>query len=83
MRRTSLSTFSARSLNCLVNDASFLRAIDDFLRGRGVFASDAPLSGRLLWLLILLIACGLFYGAVMGTYSGLPPSDSINCSTPA
>jgi len=52
---------------------AFFRAIDDFLRGRGVFASDAPLSGRLLWLLILLIACGLFYGAVMGTYSGLAP----------
>ena len=52
---------------------AFFRAIDDFLRGRGAFASDAPLSGRLLWLLTLLIACGLFYGAVMGTYSGLAP----------
>jgi len=52
---------------------AFFQAIDDFLRGRGVFASDAPLSGRLLWLLVLLIACGLFYGAVMGTYSGLAP----------
>ncbi len=52
---------------------AFFRAIDDFLRGHGVFAPDAPLSGRLLWLLILLIACGLFYGAVMGTYSGLAP----------
>ena len=36
-----------------------------------MFASDAPLSGRLPWLFILLIACGLFYGVVMGTYSGL------------
>jgi len=52
---------------------AFFQAIDGFLRGRGVFASDAPLSGRLPWLLILLIACGLFYGAVMGTYSGLAP----------
>jgi len=49
----------------------FLHAIDDFLRGRGVFAPDAPLAGRLRWLLILLVACGLFYGAVMGSYSGL------------
>lgn len=36
-----------------------------------MFAIDAPLSGRLPWLFVLLIACGLFYGAVMGTYSGL------------
>jgi hypothetical protein len=50
-----------------------LRAIDDFLRGRGIFAPDAPLSGRLRWLLMLAVACGLFYGAVMGTYSGLAP----------
>jgi len=53
---------------------AFFQAIDDFLRGRGVFSADAPLSGRLRWLLILLIACGLFYGAVMGTYSGLAPA---------
>jgi len=52
---------------------TLLRAIDDFLRGRGVFAADAPLSGRLRWLLVLLVTCGLFYGAVMGTYSGLTP----------
>lgn len=52
---------------------AFFRAIDDFLRGRGVFAADAPLSGRLAWLLVLLVTCGLFYGAVMGTYSGLAP----------
>jgi hypothetical protein len=45
--------------------------MDDFLRGRGVFAPDAPPSGRLPWLLLLLITCGVFYGAVMGTYSGL------------
>jgi hypothetical protein len=50
---------------------AFFRAADDFLRGRGAFASGAPLSGRLLWLFVLLIACGLFYGVVMGTYSGL------------
>lgn len=51
----------------------FFRAIDDFLRGRGVFAIDAPLVGRLRWLLILLVTCGVFYGAVMGSYSGLTP----------
>jgi len=45
----------------------------DFLGGKGVFAIDAPLSGRLKWLLILLLTCGLFYGAVMGTFSGLAP----------
>ncbi len=50
---------------------AFLQAVDDFLRGRDAFAPEAPLSGRLPWLLILLITCGLFYGAVMGTYSGL------------
>jgi hypothetical protein len=53
---------------------SFFRAIDDFLHGRGVFATDAPLTGRLKWLFILLVICGLFYGAVMGSYSGLTPS---------
>lgn len=52
---------------------AFFRAVDDFLRGRGVFAVDAPLLGRLRWLLVFLLACGMFYGAVMGTYSGLAP----------
>jgi len=52
---------------------TFFQAIDDFLRGRGVFAVDAPLLGRLRWLLVLLFACGLFYGAVMGSFSGLAP----------
>jgi hypothetical protein len=51
--------------------SALLHAIDDFLRGRGVFAPDAPLTHRLRWLIVLLVACGLFYGAVMGTYSGL------------
>ena len=52
---------------------AFAHAIDDFLRGEGIFAVDAPLLGRLRWLLILLITCGLFYGAVMGSFSGLRP----------
>ena len=51
----------------------FFRAIDDFLHGRGAFAVEAPLSGRLRWLFALLAVCGVFYGAVMGTYSGLAP----------
>ncbi len=50
---------------------AFFRAADDLLRGRGVFAVDAPLMGRLRWLLALMFVCGLFYGAVMGTFSGL------------
>ncbi len=52
---------------------ALFQAIDDFLRGRGVFAPEAPLAGRLRWLVILVILCGPFYGAVMGTYSGLAP----------
>ena len=34
---------------------------------------QVPLAGRLRWLLILLVTCGPFYGAVMGSYSGLAP----------
>ncbi len=52
---------------------SFLHAADDFFRGRGVFATEAPPAGRLRWLLLLLVTCGVFYGAVMGSYSGLTP----------
>jgi len=52
---------------------AFFKSMDDFLRGKGLFAVDAPLAGRLKWLLILLVVCGLFYGAVMGAYSGLEP----------
>lgn len=52
---------------------TLFHAIDDFLRGRGIFAPDAPLASRLRWLLALVVLCGLFYGAVMGAYSGLAP----------
>jgi hypothetical protein len=52
---------------------AFWQATDDFLRGKGIFAVDAPLLGRLRWLLVFLLTCGLFYGAVMGSYSGLQP----------
>lgn len=50
-----------------------LQVTDDFLRGQGVFAVDGPHEGRLRRLVFLVLACGLFYGAVMGTYSGLVP----------
>lgn len=49
------------------------QTIDDFLRGRGKFAIDASLAHRLRWFLLLIVASGVFYGAVMGTYSGLTP----------
>ncbi len=52
---------------------TLLQTIDDFLRGRGAFAPEAPLAGRLRWLVVLVITCGPFYGAVMGTFSGLAP----------
>jgi len=52
---------------------AFFGAVDDFLHGRGRFAVAAPLSGRLPWLFVLLVSCGLFYGAVMGSFSGLAP----------
>ncbi len=52
---------------------TLFQAIDDFLRGRGAFAPEAPLAGRLRWLVILMVVCGPLYGAVMGTYSGLAP----------
>jgi len=53
---------------------AFFQAMDDFLRGRNAFAVEAPLAGRLRWLFILLVGCGFFYGAVMGSYSGLTPA---------
>ena len=52
---------------------TYFQAIDDFLRGRGAFAIDAPLPHRLRWLVLWVVACGLFYGVVMGTYTGLAP----------
>ncbi len=52
---------------------TLFQAIDDFLRGRGAFAPEAPLAGRLRWLVVLVVTCGPLYGAIMGTYSGLVP----------
>jgi hypothetical protein len=43
------------------------------LKARGDFAVEAPFGGRIRRLLLLVLVCGLFYGAVMGTYSGLGP----------
>jgi hypothetical protein len=50
---------------------TLFQAVDDFLRGRGVFAPEAPLAGRLRWLVILVLVCGPLYGVAMGTFSGL------------
>ena len=52
---------------------TLFQVIDDFLRGQGAFAPEAPLAGRLRWLVVLVITCGPFYGIVMGTFSGLTP----------
>lgn len=51
----------------------FFRLLDDFLRGRGRFAVGAPLAGGLRWLFAFVLAGGVFYGAVMGSFSGLEP----------
>ena len=50
-----------------------LRGVDDFLRGRGSFASGAKAAGRLAWLLGAVFIGGGAYGVVMGTFSGLAP----------
>jgi len=47
------------------------RLTDDFLRGKRDFAVEAPFSGRIRGLVALVVAGGLLYGAVMGTYSGI------------
>ena len=52
---------------------SLLRGVDDFLRGRGSFASGAKAAGRLRWLLGAVLIGGGAYGVVMGTFSGLGP----------
>ncbi len=45
--------------------------VDGLLRGRWDHAAQAPRSN--LRLLLMLVAFGLLYGALMGTYSGLSP----------
>lgn len=52
---------------------ALLRLVDDFLRGGGGFAPEAPLRGRLRPLFAFVLAGGVFYGAVMGSFSGLAP----------
>lgn len=49
----------------------FLYIVNQCLRTEGVFAVDASLAGRLRSVLAILISCGMFYGMVMGAYSGL------------
>ena len=45
--------------------------VDDFLRGRERFATDAPARARLAWLLAFVVVFGGGYGVMMGTFSGL------------
>ena len=52
---------------------TLLRTVDEFLRGRGRFAVEAPLAGRLQWLFAFVLVAGVFYGAVMGSFSALAP----------
>lgn len=46
----------------------------DFLRGRGRFAPDARPGGGFVLLAGYVVAGGLVYGAVMGSYTGLLPA---------
>lgn len=50
-----------------------LQDTDDFLRGRGAFAIDAPAQGRLKRLLTFIVLFGFAYGVVMGSFSGISP----------
>jgi len=45
--------------------------IDAFLRGRGPFAVDAPVAGRVKWLILFVLVGGGLYGVVMGSYTGI------------
>jgi len=47
--------------------------LDDFLRGEGRFAAEAPAAGQLKWLLFFLLLPGFIYGAVMASFTGLLP----------
>jgi len=48
-----------------------LRLADDFLRGRGRFAVEAPVRGRMGALFLFVVLCGGLYGAVMASFTGL------------
>jgi hypothetical protein len=52
---------------------SLARLADDFLRGRGSFAVEAPVRGHMSDLLLLILLCGGFYGGVMASFTGLAP----------
>lgn len=52
---------------------TFLRLLDGFLRGQGDFAVEAPLAGRMKWLLAFIVIPGFIYGSVMGSFSALAP----------
>jgi hypothetical protein len=47
--------------------------IDRFLRGEGEFGPDRAVTERLGDLLAFVLVFGIWYGAVMGTFSGLAP----------
>jgi len=49
----------------------FCHLVDDFLRGSGRFSVDAAPAGRLRWLFLFVLVFGVFYGGVMGCFSGL------------
>jgi hypothetical protein len=46
----------------------FFPLADEFLRGQGRFAVDAPAVGRLKWLILFTFLFGACYGAVMGSF---------------
>jgi hypothetical protein len=52
---------------------ALLESVDAFLRGRGPFAVDAPVAGRVRWLVLFVLAGGGFYGVVMGAFTGFMP----------
>jgi len=52
---------------------AFFRKVHDFLYARERFAPDARARGRVRWLVLFVLVFGIFYGAVMGTFTGLAP----------
>ena len=52
---------------------AWARLTDDFLRGRGRFAADAPGAWRLAPFVVFVLLFGGFYGAVMASFTGLAP----------
>lgn len=52
---------------------NFLRHVDEFLRGEGRFAPDAPVTRRLRWLIAFVLIFGALYGVVMSSFTGVTP----------